>query len=216
MTNSELIDALSDDLRLTYGCHTAILYGSRARDDWDATSDIDVIAFRDVGDGQRVASRWNGVFLDLFLHSTNDTVEPSWIRINGGRVLFQADGFGDKVLDEVKALFDAGPEEVPASELHVRKVWAEKMLDRAAKGDVEGNYRRHWLLFTLLEDYFAARGEWYLGPKQSFRTLSESASEHFSLFEAAMKPGASLAAVKEVIGVTFEGVYVAARGCAAG
>ncbi|MFL9870233.1 nucleotidyltransferase domain-containing protein [Paraburkholderia megapolitana] len=206
MTNSELIDTLAEDLRLTYGCHTAILYGSRARDDWDAASDIDVIAFRDAGDQQRVASRWNGVFLDLFVHSTNDTVEPGWIRINGGRVLFQADGFGDKVLRETKALFDAGPEEVPAAELLVRKVWAEKMLERAAKGDVEGNYRRHWLLCTLLEDYFAARGEWYLGPKRSFRALSETAGEHFGLFEAALKPDASLAAVRAVIDVTFKGV----------
>jgi predicted nucleotidyltransferase len=206
MTNSELIDTLGRDLRVTYGCHTAILYGSRARDDWDATSDIDVIAFRDVGDPQRVASRWNGVFLDLFVHSTNDDPDPSWIRINGGRVLFQENGFGDKVLADVEALFDAGPERVPVSELRVRKVWAEKMLERAAKGDAEGDYRRHWLLFVLLEDYFAARGSWYLGPKRSFRTLSETEKGHFTIFEAAFKPSASFNAVKKAIDVTFEGV----------
>jgi predicted nucleotidyltransferase len=205
MTNTELIDSLVKDVR-SYGCHTAILYGSRARDDWEATSDIDVVAFRDVGGYQRVASRWKGVFLDLFVHSTDHEPDPSWIRFNGGRVLFQTDGFADKVLSDVKALFDEGPEQVPVSELQVRKIWAEKMLERATKGDVEGNYRRHWLLFTLLEDYFAARGNWYLGPKQSFRTLSESANLHFSIFEAALKPDASLAAMKDVIDVTFEGV----------
>ena len=206
MTNSELIESLAEDLRRTYGCHTAILYGSRARDDWEVTSDIDVIAFRDTGDHQRVASRWNGVFLDLFVHPTNDELDPSWIRINGGRVLFQKDRFGDKVLDDVKALFDAGPEEVPFSELQVRKIWAEKMLERAAKGDIEGNFRLHWLLFVLLEDYFAVRRSWYLGPKQSFRKLGETAGKHFSIFEAALKPGASLDAVRKVIGVTFEDV----------
>ena len=55
MTSSELIEVLCEDLRLTYGCHTAILYGSRARDDWEARSDIDVIALRDTGGRQRVA-----------------------------------------------------------------------------------------------------------------------------------------------------------------
>ena len=206
MTNNELIESLAEDLRLTYGCHTAILYGSRARDDWEATSDIDVIAFRDTGERQRVASRWNGVFLDLFVHSTNDEADPGWTRINGGRILFQRDGFGDKVLDDVKAMFDAGPEDVPSAELQVRKIWAEKMLERAAKGDVEGNFRLHWLLFILLEDYFAVRRNWYLGPKQSFRKLRETTETHFSIFETALKPGASLDAVREVIDVTFEGV----------
>jgi hypothetical protein len=206
MTNSELIDALCDDLRLTYGCHTAILYGSRSRDDWEVTSDIDVIAFRDAGGPERVASRWNGIFLDLFIHSTNDEADPGWMRINGGRVLFQKHGFGDKALATVKALFDAGPEKVPVEELRVRKLWAEKMLERAAKEDIEGNYRRHWLLFVLLEDYFAARGKWYLGPKQSIRTLSEAANMHFAVFEAALRPDASLAAVKDAIDVTFEDV----------
>ncbi|MBB5508052.1 nucleotidyltransferase domain-containing protein [Paraburkholderia atlantica] len=206
MTNDELIESLAADLRLTYGCHTAILYGSRARDDWEATSDIDVIAFRNTGDRQRVASRWNGLFLDLFVHTSNDEADPSWIRINGGRVLFQQNGFGDKVLDGVKALFDAGPEDVPIPELEVRKIWAEKMLERAAKGDVEGNFRLHWLLFVLLEDYFAVRRNWYLGPKQSFRKLREINGQHFSIFETALKPGASLDAVREVIRMTFEGV----------
>jgi hypothetical protein len=174
--------------------------------DWEAMSDIDVIAFRDTGDHQRVASRWNGVFLDLFVHSTNDEADPGWIRINGGRILFQKDGFGDKVLDDVKVMFDAGPEDVPNAELQVRKIWAEKMLDRAGKGDVEGNFRLHWLLFVLLEDYFAVRRNWYLGPKRSFRKLRETTESHFSIFETALKPGASLDAVREVIGVTFEGV----------
>ncbi len=33
---------------------------------------------------------------------------------------------------------------------------------------------------------------------------AETADNHFGLFEAALKPGASLAAVRAVIGVTFE------------
>ena len=40
---SDLVHHLADEL----GLHTAILYGSHARSDWDAASDIDVLAFRD-------------------------------------------------------------------------------------------------------------------------------------------------------------------------
>ena len=39
----ELLDLLRRHLTEQFGCHTAILYGSRARGDWDAASDIDVI-----------------------------------------------------------------------------------------------------------------------------------------------------------------------------
>lgn len=206
MTNDDLIESLCNELHVKYGCHTAVLYGSRARGDWEATSDVDVIAFRDTGGPQRVASRWNGVFLDLFIHSTNDAADPGWIRINGGRVLFQRDGFGAQVLADIKALFDAGPDEVPVAELQVRRVWAEKMLERAGKADTEGNFRLHWLLSVLLEDYFAVRRQWYLGPKPSFSALSKANPTHYNVFDAALKPGASLDIVGKALEVAFEGV----------
>lgn len=204
MTNNELLEALSDDLQSVYGCHTAILYGSRARDDWDAASDIDVIAFRDQGNSQRVAEKWNGILLDLFIHASHDAPDPSWIRIGDGRVLFQANQFGDRVLQDIQTLTQGGPEQVPIAELLVRKVWAEKMLERSGKGDMEGNYRRHWLLFVLLEDYFAVRGQWYLGPKKSFRWLRETNGAHFDAFETALRPEASMADMQRAIDATFE------------
>jgi diadenosine tetraphosphate (Ap4A) HIT family hydrolase len=96
--------------------------GSRSRNDWEETSDIDVIAFRDTDSTERVAKRWNGVFLDLFIHPTDEKADPSWVRIQGGRVLFQRDRFGDRVLCTAKTLFEAGPEPVSTDELLVRKV----------------------------------------------------------------------------------------------
>jgi predicted nucleotidyltransferase len=206
MTNDELLKALADDLQSVYGCHTAILYGSRARDDWDAASDIDVIAFRGQGDTHRVAEKWNGIFLDLFIHASSDAPDPGWIRMIDGRVLFQAHGFGDQILEHIQKRFAEGPEQVPVAELRVRKVWAEKMLQRSDKGDAEGNYRRHWLLFTLLEDYFAVRGLWYLGPKKSLRSLRETNGAHFNAFETALRPEASIADVQGAIDATFEGL----------
>ena len=206
MTNDELINAVCNELRSVYGCHTAILYGSRARDDWDEASDVDVIAFRNSGEQERVASRWNGVFLDLFIYPDMEQPDPSWIRITGGQILFQTDGYGDRVLDEVKRLFDEGPERVPVAELRVRKAWAQKMLERAAKQDIEGNYRMHWLLFVLLEDYFAVRDRWYLGPKKSLRLINDESEAEFRTFETAFAPGASIAEVQCAIDLVFEGI----------
>ncbi|QCP52688.1 nucleotidyltransferase domain-containing protein [Trinickia violacea] len=204
MLDNDVLINLSAELHRTYDCHTAILYGSRARDDWDATSDIDVIAFRDAGGRQRVASLWNGLYLDMFIHATNDEAEPDWIRIHGGRVLFQRDAFGDQVLTEVSARFHAGPEQLSESEIAIRRAWAEKMLRRAGKGDTEGDYRRHWLLFSLLEDYFAVRGQWYLGPKQALRAMEGVSEKHCEVFKSALRPEASLEAIEEAVAATFE------------
>lgn len=204
MPDNDLLKNLSTELQTTDDCHTAILYGSRARDDWDATSDIDVIAFRDAGGHERVASQWCGLFLDLFVHATNDEADPGWIRIHGGQILFQRGAFGDHVLAKVHAQYNAGPERISEAEISVRKAWAKKMLRRAGKGDAEGDYRRHWLLFSLLEDYFATRGLWYLGPKQALRAMEDMNGKHCELFRCALRPGASLAVIEQAVAATFE------------
>lgn len=204
MLDNDLFINLSTELRKTYDCHTAILYGSRARVDWDETSDIDVIAFRDAGGRQRIASQWNGLYLDMFIHATIDEVEPDWVRIHGGRVLFQRGTFGDKVLAKVTVRYLAGPEQISESEIAIRRAWAEKMLRRAGKGDAEGDYRRHWLLFSLLEDYFAVRGRWYLGPKQALRAMECVNGKHCEIFKSALRPDADIAAIEEAVAATFD------------
>lgn len=79
------------------------------------------------------------------------------------------------------------------------------MLTRAEKGDPEGDYRRHWLLMVLLEDYFALRGQWYLGPKRSLALLQHEEPQDFAVLRQALEPSASIAdiraAVAMVIGV---------------
>src|SRR5271166_666783 len=142
----ELLELLQRYLTEQFGCHTAILYGSRARGDWDAASDIDVIALRDAGEAGHVAHRWQNLFLDLFLYPTATTATPDWLRLHGGRVLFQRGSEGDNVLSAVEDMLAAGPERLSADDMRTRRLWAEKMLLRAEKGDPEGDYRRHWLL----------------------------------------------------------------------
>ncbi|WP_233809956.1 nucleotidyltransferase domain-containing protein [Paraburkholderia sp. HP33-1] len=203
MSDSQIFEALCAELQSTYHCHTAILYGSRARGDYDATSDLDVIAFRHTGGQLRIAAPWNGMFLDLFVHATDDEAEPGWIRIHGGRVLFQQDTFGDQVLARVQAQYEAGPAAISMTEIAFRKAWSEKMLRRAGKGDAEGDYRRHWLLFSLLENYLEVRGLWYLGPKQALRTLADIDTAHSEVFKRALSPCAPLEAIQEAVAVTF-------------
>jgi hypothetical protein len=199
-----LLDLLRRYLEEELGCHTAILYGSRARGDWEATSDIDVVAFRDAGETGQLAHRWQGLFLDLFLYPTATRPDPDWLRLHGGQVLFQRGSGGDEVLAAVEAMFAAGPEPLSAGDARTRRLWSEKMLARAEKGDAEGNYRRHWLLMALLEDYFALREQWYLGPKRSLTFLERERPKDFATFCRAFDPSASIEDVRAAVEMVVE------------
>jgi hypothetical protein len=199
----ELFDLLHRHLIKQFGCHTAILYGSRARGDWDAESDIDVIAFRDTGTGGHVAHRWQNLFLDLFLYPTGTTPTADWVRLHGGKILFQRGSEGDKVLSSVEDMVDAGPERLSDGEMQTRRLWAEKMLIRAEKCDPEGDYRRHWLLMSLLEDYFMLRGQWYPGARRSLALLHRDRPEAFAILRKAFGPSASIEDVRAAVAIVI-------------
>ncbi len=70
--------------------------------------------------------------------------------------------------------------------------WTLKMLQRIRRGDVEANFRRHWLLYQFLEDYFLYRGLWYFGSKESLRYLEKHDQQVYKLFEVALSENARI------------------------
>ena len=195
----QLLDRLNAYLRDHFSCKTAVLYGSRARGDWDTTSDIDVIAFGDGIQMGHIAHRWENLFLDLFLYPPGTKPEPDWLRIHDGRVLFQHGSEGDEVLAATKEMFSSGPERMSPGDAQTTRLWLEKMLARADKSDIEGDYRRHWLLKDALEMYFLLRGRWYLGPKKSLALLQDENPAHFDAFRKALAPEASMEDIRSVV-----------------
>lgn len=73
------------------------------------------------------------------------------------------------------------------------------MLARAKENDIEGNFRRHWLLHELLECYFKLRDAWHLGPKESFKWLKIYDLPVYYAFEEALKPSAELESIEKLI-----------------
>lgn len=126
------------------------------------------------------------------------------LKLLGGRALLDERHLVGPLLDGLTALERDGPAALPESEQQMRRVWARKMLARIGRGDIEALYRRHWLLYQLLEDHFALRGAWYRGPKRALADLRENAPATFVAFERALAPQASIeelvALVDKVIG----------------
>jgi hypothetical protein len=194
-------EALVAELVATHGVHTVILYGSRARGDAGPDSDIDLAAFRGQGPEERDVRAWRGLSLDAFIYPDSAThkLTPEFLRMRGGQVLLQRGDFGLALLASLDDLHARAPTALSDPERLVRRAWPHKMLKRAARADAEGNYRRHWLLFDLLETHFALANCWYQGPKVALRELATSDPALHAVFVAALEPGASLETVAKLV-----------------
>lgn len=201
MIHDPLLDKIEQELINKYHCHTIILYGSRARGDNTKTSDYDLIALRDQGDMERDCRFIDGFYLDVFIYSQEIVQNPDTylIRINDGIVLCQKGTLGNQLLEKIHSIFDAGPTPIPDWENHEITQWLMKMFQRAKKNDIEGNFRRHWLLHDALECYFKLRNKWYLGPKESFRWLKNNDLATYLAFDKALEANAGLESIEQLI-----------------
>lgn len=196
-----LLVAVVDELLRVHGVHTVILYGSRARGDDNAQSDLDVASFADVPRTLRDARVWRGIFLDGFVYPTavTESSDPDLLKLCGARVLLDERGLAGALIERMNAIDRAGPVALPEDEQRMRRVWAHKMLARIERDDIEARYRRHWLLYSLLEDHFALKGRWYRGPKLALAELERGDTETFAAFERALDPAASSDAVVALV-----------------
>lgn len=187
--------ALVAELVATHAAHTIVLYGSRARGDATAESDIDVATFAEVERTSRDARLWNGMYLDAFVYPTAVATAPiddDMLKLRGARVLLDERGLADGLLAQVAARIEHGPTPITDDDRQMRIVWARKTVERIRRGDIEAHYRTHQLVFQLLEDYYALRGRWYLGPKESFAAMRTDEPAMFECFARALAPGASI------------------------
>lgn len=192
MHEDPFLKRVSDELTSAHGAHTILLYGSRAHGTAGPHSDYDLAAFAPVAAKIRDARVIEGAFLDAFVYPESVLLAPEeeHLGMRGGKILAQRGAEGDTFLAGLESLFARGPKKLPEGEIEALKVWAVKMLGRIQRGDIEGDYRRVWLLTALLEDYFLIRGAWYEGPKRSLSWLARSDPKAHAAFAAALKPGA--------------------------
>ena len=67
--NNKILSSIVEELKTIYHCHTIILYGSRARGDFQPTSDYDIAGITSFGDKKWIArfDETHQVFLDIFI-----------------------------------------------------------------------------------------------------------------------------------------------------
>jgi uncharacterized protein len=196
MNEEQPLADIVQTLTVDHGCHAVILYGSRARGDFQPASDWDVAGVRETGATAplRVARAFHGAWLDAFVYAEAafTAIDPDLLRFLPARILLDERGFAKSLIERIDALDRAGPPPLPEGEDEMVRVWYAKMLVRIGRGDLESKFRRVEMLFQALENYFKLRRLWYRGPKAGLPWLARHDPETHSAFTRALEPHASL------------------------
>jgi len=203
MIEEQALAEIVQTLTVEHGCHAVILYGSRARGDFQPASDWDVAGIREAGAAAplRVARAFQGTWLDAFVYgeAAFTVIEPELLRFLPARILLDERGFAKTLLERVELLDQKGPPPLPEGEDEMVRVWYTKMLVRIARGDLEAKYRRLELLFQALDNYFKLRRYWYRGPKAALPWLARHDPETHAAFARALEPHASLEDLRALV-----------------
>jgi predicted nucleotidyltransferase len=199
------LEAIIHFLKSKHKCHTALLYGSRARGGVGAVSDYDVMGICERGRKTRIAKKINGAYWDLFVYPEKvlkklGTQSLSW---RNAKVLFEKGQYGSGLVKRIEKLVAKPFKPDPRYEIDVTVAWAEKQLDRIGQGDVQGLYRRAELQTVAIEHYFQIRRMQYWGPKAGLQWLEKNDSNTFKLFARVYKSPADIKALKSLV----DGVY---------
>ncbi|MEF3353887.1 nucleotidyltransferase domain-containing protein [Paenibacillus sp. GYB006] len=175
-----------------YQCHTVILYGSYATENYNDESDVDLVCFYDGVENKNDNSYILNKQLDTWIYNTEEVNHSEqFLHIRNGILLIDERGLGRKLLGEIEQLYMKGPDPIRTDEIEFLKNWLDKMVKRSLRGDSEGDYRLHWLLKDSLEIYFKLQNIWYFGPKKSIQWLQEHDQRAYTLFSNALHRNAS-------------------------
>jgi len=201
LSNDLFLEKAVNELLKKYKCHTVLLYGSRARGDATEKSDYDLMGIRQSGKKIRLAEKREGKYLDIFIFPESELkkVGEEHLYMKKSRLLFQQGTFGSKFIRQLQKAEKKRFRPLPIDELQTRRVWAHKMLERIAVGDIEANYRRSWLHQALLSDYFALRKKRYGGSKESFALLKKNDPLTYRLFDKVLKKPEDLVLLKKLV-----------------
>ena len=202
VADDPILAHLFTELTGRQGCHTVILYGSRARGDFTAESDYDVVGIRGSGEEYRIGETFAGKYLDGFVYPEARITEKEedFLRLHGGVVLVEQGNYGTRLLERIATRVAAGPTKMSPRERAAQITWVRKTVDRTRRGDIEGDFRRVWLLHELLAFHFEVRDRWYRGPKEAFRELEKTDPETFRLYREALRPGADDSSLEALVG----------------
>lgn len=194
----EKYHAIISYIEETYAPEAIIVYGSFADGSANENSDFDALVITE-GTKTHDASVVCDTVLDVWVYPTavfSGEYDPEeFLQVFDGQIVMDK----KRTAENLKARVNAYLRDLPLKteeEIRQEADWCEKMLLRTRRGDAEGFYRWHWLLFDSLEIYCDVKRLHYFGPKKALRRMAREDEKGFRYYSAALKElnGRSLAA----------------------
>jgi predicted nucleotidyltransferase len=108
MNQERALAEIVQTLTVDHGCHAVILYGLRARGDFQPTSDWDVAGIREASAPAplRIARVFHGAWLDAFVYAEAafTVIDPELLRFLPARILVDERGFAKTLIERIDAL----------------------------------------------------------------------------------------------------------------
>ncbi len=202
LSQDPLLPEIVRYLKTNFGAHTIILFGSRSQGVASSKSDYDFIGLRGVGTPEeKVRDLFKGVYLDLHLYPEDIIHGMNMVGLlgmtGGATILCQKNELGNYLIKRIKNVYNKGffvPERIKKEIVDEIKMNMSKIDDT-----VGGRYYQNYLLSSVLEHYFTLRNRYYIGARQSFMWIKENDLSTYQAFEKALKPGANMRSVKELV-----------------
>jgi len=208
-------DNLIDFLEERYGCHTVILYGSRAMGTQRPDSDWDVVgicshqgptwyhgAVDGVGDVNAYIHSEREADYRLSAHSALYQPLHHFFRLRFGKVLVQEKGLGDAIVGRAKTMHQQAPG-TPSAALVARQryvlfTYGMGILRNSALHEAERQLERAELLTLSFGIYFQQRGMWRMTTKNpsGLAYIEKTDPIGYALLEEAYKPTATPEAIE--------------------
>ncbi len=196
-----MLSQIVTELCTGHGCHSVLLYGSRARGDATEISDYDLLGITARGTKHQIAKRVRGKFWDLFVYPEHELTlaklrknerAPSW---KNAVVLFEQSNKGTQLVKRLRTLLALPFKHASDDEIAALKVWFHKQLERIERGGVTGNARRAELQAQLISDYFVMHKMRYLGPKAALAWLGANDQRVYRAIEKSLAAPSNLRAL---------------------
>lgn len=173
----------------TYKPDALIVYGSFADGSANENSDFDALVIADHVQTHDSSIVVNTV-LDVFVYPSDtfksDFDPEEFLQIFDGRIILDRTGIAAELQERIRQHIAQTPMKTE-EEIDQEIAWCEKMMLRAQRGDAEGYYRWHWLLFVSLEIYCDIKRQHYYGPKKALRYMAKHDGEAFQIYSYALK-----------------------------
>lgn len=183
------LDKILHYISQTYHPVSIILYGSYADGTNCESSDFDALVISRDHDVWHDTSFVSGIQLDVFIYPESffegDYNCEDFVQIKDGQIIVDVNHSGELLKKRVLSYVESLPRK-SKQEIQCDIDWCEKMLVRAKRPDVEGMYRRHWLLIDSLEIFCNAVNHLYTGPKKSLLWMEKNYPMEFACYKRAL------------------------------